>query len=543
MNSESEKAMKEKQGKRKPQILIADDVPSNLKLLCDSLEPEGYEIIGVPNGKTALEIANRVVPDVILLDIMMPDVDGYTVCQTLKANEATKNIPVLFVTMKDDKPSVVKGLSTGGVDYITKPFSKEEVVARVKTHLEIGQLTRELLEKNRALEEANEQLRTEVERRQTAEDRLDHISQQENQHWGIHNIIGKSQTIGNILSDIRKLQNAETTTVLITGESGTGKELIARAIHTGSGRATGQFIPVNCSAIPAELAESTLFGHIRGAFTGASQSRKGVFELANGGTLFLDEIGDMPLPLQAKLLRVLEEKRIQPVGGEREKVVDARVIAATNMQLERRIAESDFRRDLYFRLMGSIVHVPPLRERMEDIPLLIEHFLAMFKEEMRLKQKPQISSTAQRLLEKYPFPGNVRELKNIIEHALIKSSGTLIKPEHLHLTNIDSLETPRSREQNKGFVLMVKRALFQTEGEPEAAAELLNISPAEVYPFLSETDIIQTYVKEEGSITNAECSRLLGVDRHRARYLLKQMCSGNLLVQVGANRGARYYPS
>ena len=251
----------------------------------------------------------------------------------------------------------------------------------------------------------------------------------------------------------------------------------------------------------------------------------------------------MPIPLQAKLLRVLEEKRIQPVGGEREKVVDVRIIAATNMQLERRIAEGAFRRDLYFRLMGFIVHVPPLRERMEDIPLLIEHFLAMFKEEMRLKQQPKISSTAQRLLETYPFPGNVRELKNIIEHALIKSSGTLIEPQHLHLTNIDSLGVPQSKEQNKGFVLMVKRALSQTKGEPEAAAERLGISPAEIYPFLSETDIIQTYVKEEGSITNAECSKLLGVDRHRARYLLKQMCSENLLVQVGANRGARYYPS
>jgi len=415
----------------RPKVLIVDDVPANLKVLRDALEPEGYKILGAPNGGTALRIVAGTSPDIILLDVVMPDIDGYEVCRRLKENEATKHIPVIFVTVKDEKASLIEGFRVGGVDYITKPFEKEEVLVRVETHLKISCLTRELLQKNRELEE-------EIARRQQAEDSLqkadEHlalISQKEAKRWGIEGFVGKSQTISKILSDIRKLQSVETTSVLISGESGTGKELIARAIHFGGTRARRTFIDVNCSAIPGELAETYFFGHVRGAFTGANTNRKGYFELADGGTLFLDEIGDMPLELQPKLLRVIEDGCVVPVGGTQRKHFDVRIVAATNQDLQARIAEGLFREDLYFRLTRYTVTVPSLREHKEDVPLLAEHFLKMFASEMGLEQ-PVLSPEALSALETYHFPGNVRELKNIIERALINNRCSVIQPEHLH---------------------------------------------------------------------------------------------------------------
>jgi len=297
----------------------------------------------------------------------MPGMDGYEVCSRLKEDEATKQIPVLFLTAKDDKESLIRGFRAGGVDYITKPFEKEEVLIRAETHLKLHRLTQDLLDKNRELQQ-------EIARRQqaeadrdltkdalmTADERLSMLSQQEVERWGLDGFVGKSGTIARILDAVRRLQDAGKTSVLIAGESGTGKELIARAIHFGGARTKGPFIPVNCSAIPTELAESSFFGHLRGAFTGANQSRKGYFELADGGTLFLDEIGDMPLALQAKLLRTLEDGCVTPVGGSQSRRVDVRIIAATNVDLHQRIAEGTFRRDLYFRITRFIVEVPPL---------------------------------------------------------------------------------------------------------------------------------------------------------------------------------------
>ena len=436
----------------RPEVLIIDDIPDNLKILWDALEPEGYKILAASDGKEALRIAEGTLPDIILLDIMMPEMDGYEVCRQLKQNETTQRIPVIFITVREEKESVIKGFRVGGVDYITKPVYKEEVLLRVKTHLEINRLTQAFAEKNRDLEqrtedltlanqrlqEANHRLEQEIAKRkqaeeaqQKADEQLSIISQQETQRWGIEGFVGKSKTIGKILADVRSLQSAGTTSVLIIGESGTGKELIARAIHFGGTRAKGPFIPLNCSTIPGELAESTLFGHLKGAFTGANTSRKGYFELASGGTLFLDEIGDMPLELQPKLLRVIEDGCIMPVGGVKEKHVDVRIIAATNQNLREKIAQKSFREDLYFRLEGFTVTVPPLRERTEDIPLLTTHFLKMFATEMGI-EGTQISPQAMKELRAYHFPGNVRELKNIIEHALIKSGGSVIQPEHLH---------------------------------------------------------------------------------------------------------------
>jgi len=418
-------------------ILIVDDIPANMNLLRNTLEPQGYQIFWAPNGEVALNIAKRNHPDLILLDVLMPGIDGFETCLKLKEEVSTTDIPVIFVTAKDEMADIVKGFRAGGVDYITRPFEDEEILVRVSNHLKINQLTRELSEQNRKLTLANEQLQREIAKRQQAEnereqaqDALAHLSQQEASRWGIDGFVGKSKIIGRILADVRKLQSAGTTSVLITGESGTGKELIARAIHFG-GKRTGAFIPVNCSAIPDELAESTLFGHVRGAFTGANTNRKGCFELADGGTLFLDEIGDMPLQLQPKLLRVLDDGCIVPLGGTGEKHVEVRILAATNVDLQAKIADGTFRNDLYFRLARFTVIVPTLRERKEDIPLLTAHFLNLFATEMGI-ENPTISPEASSILESYHFPGNVRELKNIIEHALILSGRSEIQPEHLH---------------------------------------------------------------------------------------------------------------
>ena len=364
--------------------------------------------------------------------------DGFETCRRLKANPVVADIPVIFITAIDEMESLVDGFLVGAVDYITKPFSEEEVRVRIQNHLKIHRLTQQLMYQNEALKreiakrEQAEAARNEAEdARQTANAQLSILSQQEAEHWGIAGFIGKSKTIERILDDVRQLQSVGATSALITGESGTGKELIARAIHFGGTRASGPFIPLNCCAIPHELADSTLFGHLKGAFTSANSDRKGYFELANGGTLFLDEIGDLPFDLQAKLLRVLEDGVFTPVGGTRPKQVDIRVVAATNVALQAKIAEGTFRNDLYYRLARFPIEVPPLRKRKEDISLLANHFLEMFAAEMKVEQ-PTLAPDALMALEAYHFPGNVRELKNIIEHALIKSHGQAIQLAHLY---------------------------------------------------------------------------------------------------------------
>src|SRR5581483_5746242 len=450
-----------------PKILIADDTPANVRILSDSLEPRGYEILVASNGDAALQIAGRSRPDLILLDVMMPGRDGFAVCRELKRSDVTRGIPVVFITAKTDTDSLVEGFRAGAVDYISKPFQSDEVLSRVATHLKIGALTRELLQKNEALTQ-------EIERRKKADERLSTLSERETQRWNVAGFIGKSRTVRKILDDVRRLHQFNNTSVLITGESGTGKELIARAIHFGSSRAKEPFIPVNCVAIPAELAESMMFGHVRGAFTGATMDRKGYFELADGGTLFLDEIGDMPAVLQAKLLRVLEDGCVTPVGASQPKRVDVRVVCATNADLDEKIAAGAFRQDLFFRLARYSVNLPPLRERRSDIALIAQHFLEMFASEMGMKP-PGINAEALAAIEAHDFPGNVRELKNVIERALIESGGTRIELAHLRITSRGIAIKPAHSKTNEiGAALplnidqaeeaLIQRALAQTGG-------------------------------------------------------------------------------
>ena len=483
-------------------VLLVDDTPENLRILRQTLESEGYSILVATSGEAGLRIAGSAHPDLILLDVLMPGLDGFETCRRLKADETTEDIPVIFVTAQTETRAVIEGFRAGGVDYIVKPFNEEEVLVRVQTHLKIDHLTRELAQKNTDLTGANRQLQEEIARRKalSAErnhlaDHLSMISSREAERWGIAGFVGQSQTIRQTLDAIGRLQNVEPS-VLITGENGTGKELIARAVHHNSPRASGPFVPVNCSAIPQELAESILFGHVRGAFTGADRDRTGYFELADGGTLFLDEIGDMSPDVQAKLLRVLEDGGVLPVGGAIEKRVDVRVLAATNADLQAAIASGDFRQDLYFRLARFPVAVPPLRERRDDIPLLAQHFIAMFAAEMGLEPAP-LSPEALNALEAYDFPGNVRELKNILERALIESGGREIRPEHVHLLlspatvaraaadpEAVAADLPLNLKQAED--LLIKRALEQTGGNIAQTARLLGTNRPRVYRFLEQ---------------------------------------------------------
>ncbi len=481
-------------------ILIIDDTPSNIALLTETLEPLGYEIFAASGGEQGLKVARRAAPDVILLDIMMPGRDGYAICRDLKEDDTTSAIPVIFITAKHETAATVKGFRAGAVDYILKPFQSEEVVSRVETHLRIKRLIAELCRKNEELELQIGRTRAAEKAKRTADEKLTSLSARESDRWGLAGFVGKSRTLRKILLDIERLQEFGKTSVLITGESGTGKELVARAIHHRSPRVSAPFVPVNCVAIPAELAESMLFGHQRGAFTGAVADRKGYFELADGGTLFLDEIGDMPLPLQAKLLRVLEDGCVTPIGSSEPRVVDVRVLAATNADFTKKVAQGEFRQDLYFRLARFTVETPPLRERKEDIPLLARHFLRYFAEEMG-RPVPILTDQAATVLESYPFPGNVRELKNIIERALIESGGDMIQPSHFRLVHF---ETPV--------------ALGTSRGMPATTELSLNLEEA-------EQALIRKALQETGGNV-AEAARLLGVNRSRIyRRIPSQLAS------------------
>jgi DNA-binding NtrC family response regulator len=430
----------------------------------------------------------------------MPEMDGLETCRRLKQNETTRDIPVIFITARGEMESVVDGFRAGGVDYVVKPFQADEVLSRVRTHLRLNRLTRELLEKNHTLEMRTAELTAEIQNRERVETELrqaDHklaaFSDIEAARGNLSGMVGGSRQILKIIGEIRRLHQFANTSVLITGESGTGKELVARAVHFGSTRAKAPFVPVNCVAIPTELAESILFGHVKGSFTGATADRKGCFELADGGTLFLDEIGDMPVSLQVKLLRVLEDGCVTPVGAAESKKVDVRVIAATNADLEARITAGTFRQDLYFRLARYIVATPPLRERIEDVPLLAAHYLKVFAAEMG-RQPPALSRESLVALKAYDFPGNIRELKNIIERALIESGGDIIQPIHLHLLRravaVASPETAAAKKELPAALplnlaaaeeVLIQRALEETNGNIAEAARLLGVHRTRIY--------------------------------------------------------------
>jgi len=506
-------------------ILLVNDVPARHGTVRPNLEAAGYAVVETPGGDACLHLEGDARPDLIMLDVARPEDEACAMCRQLKADVRARDIPVIFISLGDRPCRVLDGFEAGGVDYITRPYQPEEMLVRVATHVRLYRLAQELRRKN-ALLESEMGLRREAEAAlQRADTELSIISEREARRWGLAGFVGRSPAFQAIVTDIRRLQKFPTTSVLITGESGTGKELIARAIHYGSDLARGPFVPLNCGAIPHELAESAIFGHIKGAFSGATADHKGYFEQAHRGTLFLDEIGEMLPALQVKLLRVLEDRQLVPVGGTTARLVEARLIAGTNADLEADVASGRFRDDLYFRLARFTIHVPPLRDRREDIPMLVAHFLRMFSAEMGVVH-PAVHPATLEALQAYDYPGNIRELKNLVERALIESSGEVIAPEHLHFTRRYS---PNGTAPADPPAATPPVSPPTGNGGQEAGEE-------------DELKRILLYAREHGSIDNARCRKLLGVGLQHACYLLRKARQAGLLIKSSTGRWSTYRP-
>jgi len=487
-------------------VLIVDDQPSNLDLLREALEPEHFEVLLANSGEAALQIARKAKPDVILLDIRMgAGMDGFETCRRLKADPATREAPVIFITASDEPGDVVRGFREGGVDYVLKPFREAEVRARLATHHRVAVLTKTLQAKNDELKRTIQQLKHEIETRETAEanleavqHRVEWLSEQEIEGWGLEEFVAGSPAMEPVIDLIRKLQPLPTS-VLITGESGTGKDLVARAIHAGGPRQSKLFVALNCTAIPHDMAESELFGHVRGAFTGAVSDRAGAFENADGGTLFLDEIAELPLSIQPKLLRVLEDGRVQRLGAAVSRSFDVRIVAATNVDLEIRVREGRFRADLYHRLAAFRLEVPPLRKRLEDVPALVVALVRRLSLRAR-KTPPKVRPEFVKPLLSYPFPGNIRDLRNLVESALVQSDWKDLLPQHLPTRVREVPGNPAGAQPPEGVASTegpfptlkeaewqhIQKALRLADGNISKAARALNITRSKLYRLLEE---------------------------------------------------------
>jgi len=446
------------------QVLIVDDEPNLRKILSAQLSRDGYDVMTANDGEEGLSALKDHHIDLVITDLKMPKVDGMTLLK--KALEEDPELPVVLITAHGTIDTAVEALKSGAFDFVTKPFDKDEVRQIVAKALK----TRDLRAADATPTPAARDAR--------------------------FGIIGHSQGILDIYAILERVADTPTT-VLISGESGTGKELVARALHEHSSRKDKPFIKVNCAAIPKELIESELFGHERGAFTGAVSSKPGRFELANGGTLFLDEIGEIPIEMQVKLLRALQESEFERVGGIKTIRVDVRLVAATNRDLKRLIASGSFREDLFYRLNVVPIRLPALRERTGDIPVLVEHFLGKFNE--RLKKKVEgVETEATDVLVAYPWPGNIRELENVIERAVLfcdaqKLRASDLPPEIRGIPAMANVPLPEAdltaalagegglKEHVKVAMSrlekeLVSRALQQTGGNVTHAARLLKIS-------------------------------------------------------------------
>ncbi len=389
----------------KVRILVVDDEPSMREMLRIVLRRDGYEVVIAENGKDAIEQLRRSNVDLLLSDIKMPDINGVDVLRAAK--DINRDIVAFMMTAYASTSTAVEAMRLGAVDYFTKPFSMDELRLKIRQHLETHRLKQE-----------NVLLKKEL-----------------NTRYEFSNIIGRSEPMLDVFRMVETIAKTNST-VLITGESGTGKDLVARAIHYNSLRRERPFVALNCGGVPETLLESELFGHMRGAFTGADANKKGLMEVAEGGTVFLDEIGEMNATMQVKLLRLLQDRRFRRLGGTEEVQADIRVIAATNQDLEKLVATGRFREDLFYRINVIPMHLPPLRERRDDIPLLAEHFLSKYAQQMK-KPVRSIAHDSLALLQAYGWPGNVRELENVIERAVALEPTPAILPDSLpaHVRN------------------------------------------------------------------------------------------------------------
>ena len=454
--------------------LIIDDEASVRELLRATIEAEGHEVVeagGLTQARRALA-AGRI--DVVITDQQMPDGSGLDVLSACR--ESDPAIPVIFLTGVATVELAVDAMRAGAFDFVAKPFKRDEVLAVFRRASERTRLVRE-----------NERLRGQVKRL-----------------VGAGELVGHSPGIQKLRELIERVASTDAT-VLVVGETGSGKELVARALHESSRRAERVFLPVNCAGFPETLLESELFGHERGAFTGADRPRSGVFEAADGGTLFLDEAGEMSLPLQAKLLRVLVSGEMVRVGSTTPRRVDVRIIAATHRDLEERVREGSFRQDLFYRIAVVPLIVPPLRERPEDIPLLVEHHLSRVARDLK-RHAPAVSPAALAKLAAYDFPGNVRELRNLLERAVILSRGAAIEAEDLPLAGLGG------RPARSDF----ESAFAEWLGSLPATLKLKEVLG------MVEKEVIRRTLWSAGGVA-AEAARRLGVSRSDLSYKLRRL--------------------
>jgi len=450
-----------------PTILVVDDKDSMRNMLTETLTDEGYRVDCAPDGRRALELVRNKSYDLVLTDLKMPDVDGLEVLGNVK--DIDSDTAVIVMTAYGTIEDAVAAIKKGAYDFITKPFDTDHLCVLV----------------NRALEN----------RRLVAENTL--LRQELLAGHGFSNIIGQNEKMVEISGLIQKVAKSDAT-VLLQGESGTGKELFARAIHSLSLRKDRPYITINCAAIPHELLENELFGSEKGAFTGAHARKMGKFEIANSGTVFLDEIGDMDISLQSKLLRVLQQKNFERLGGTKPIDVDVRVIAATNMDLNEQIRAKHFREDLYYRLSVFPINIPPLRERRDDIKRLTEYFVEKYCREMK-KPIKSLSRDSVNILEKYHWPGNVRELENTIERAVILAEGKKITPDHLaiRLQRTDEIQLREgaglkeigAHAQMKAEKATIVRVLKQVNGNKRKCARVLKIDYTTLFDKIKKYDI------------------------------------------------------
>ncbi len=398
-----------------PTVLIIDDDDSLRRVLEYNLREDGYQVVTAANGAAAIAQFHAGAVDLVLTDVRMPEMDGLELLTRLKA--MASDLPVIVLTAHGSIDSAVEAMKLGAADYLTKPFNRDQLKATVRKALEVAALTRE----NR------------------------HLRQMVAERFSFANMIAGARAMRAVTDTASRVAQTDAT-VLLEGESGTGKELLAKAIHANSTRARGPFVTINCGAIPEQLLESELFGHRRGSFTGAVSDKRGKFEAADRGTIFLDEIGELPLLLQVKILRVLQEREIDKVGDTRPIKIDVRVIAATNRDLEKMITDGTFRDDLYYRLAVVSIRMPPLRERADDIPLLADHFLSKHAERLG-RARPSVDKAVHSAFNLYHWPGNIRELENVIERALVLDRDGVI--------GVDDLpERLRAPEQRVGNLRM-----------------------------------------------------------------------------------------
>ncbi|MBN2302525.1 MAG: sigma-54-dependent Fis family transcriptional regulator, partial [Lentisphaerae bacterium] len=433
---------------RKPKILLVEDDTSGRRSVSEALEDAGCEVVGVESGEQGIDCFSNESFDVVLTDLVLPGLDGVDLLGRIR--ELNDGAPVLIMTAYGTVPTAVAAMKAGAYDYITKPLDLDDLQTKIKRAVEVSRL------------------RTEVSRlRDSVADR-----------FGSSNMIAESAAMQAVVRQVRAIADTAAT-VLLQGESGTGKEVVARALHADGSRNDGPFIAVNCGAFADTLLESELFGHEKGAFTGARELRRGAFERANGGTIFLDEVGNAPENVQVKLLRILEDREVTRVGGERGFTIDARVISASNRDLDELVAEGRFREDLLYRLRVVTIELPPLRDRIADIRPLADRFVTMACE-THGRSISGLSDECYEILERHDWPGNVRELRNVIESAVVMASGTVLRPEDMRIRTVNSARTEFFIPDGMTLEKMEKTALLQVLGQLNGnrtlAAEKLGVS-------------------------------------------------------------------